>query len=284
MAPPSPSRATVAALLTPAERHRVEAAGEGCFTLVHQETVGATMQLVRERGADAILVSVHCCEPQAIPTVGRMVREFPSIPTVALVSRYDARATDALLQLGASGVRHVVDVTAPQGWRTLRDALARPASRAEARLQGPILASLDGLPPDTRMFVELLVRCAPDTPTVRDLAARLHIRPSTLMSRFSRAGLPSAKSYLAGIRLLHAALLFEDRGLTIADVAYRLDYSSAQSFGRHVRATLGITASEFRHRLTAAEALARFDAALLAPYRDRWRSFHPLGGNLPVMS
>ena len=68
------------------------------------------------------------------------------------------------------------------------------------------------------------------------------------MSRFSRSGLPSPKSYLAALRLLHASQLFEDAGLSIADVAHRLDYSSPQSFGRHVRSLLGITSSEFRTR------------------------------------
>ena len=32
----------------------------------------------------------------------------------------------------------------------------------------------------------------------------------------------------------------------MADVAYRLEYSSPQSFGRHLRAMLGVTALEFR--------------------------------------
>jgi len=52
------------------------------------------------------------------------------------------------------------------------------------------------------------------------------------MSRFHRAAIPSPKSYLAGMRLLHAAFLFQNPGLSVSDVAYRMDYSSPQSFGR----------------------------------------------------
>ena len=70
------------------------------------------------------------------------------------------------------------------------------------------------------------------------------------MSRFYRAGLPSPKSYLAGVRVLHAAYLFQNLGLSVADVAYRLDYSSPQSFSRHVNAMLGVTAGEFRFEQT----------------------------------
>ena len=78
------------------------------------------------------------------------------------------------------------------------------------------------------------------------------------MSRFARAGLPSPKNYLAAIRLLHAAFLFETAGLSVADVAYRLEYSSPQSFGRHLRAMLGLTALEFRRRFPFPLALERF--------------------------
>ena len=103
-----------------------------------------------------------------------------------------------------------------------------------------------------------MIRLAPDTPTVTALAERLYVRPSTLMSRFARAGLPSPKNYLSAIRLLHAAYLFEASGLSVADVAYRLEYSSPQSFGRHLRAMLGVTALEFRRRFPFPLALERF--------------------------
>jgi AraC-like DNA-binding protein len=121
-----------------------------------------------------------------------------------------------------------------------------------------------------------MIRLAPDVPTVTALAAQLSVRPSTLMSRFARAGLPSPKNYLAAIRLLHAAFLFETAGLSVADVAYRLEYSSPQSFGRHLRAMLGLTALEFRRRFPFPVALERFVALMMEPYREIWRGFHPL--------
>jgi AraC-like DNA-binding protein len=108
------------------------------------------------------------------------------------------------------------------------------------------------------------------------LAQRLYIRPSTLMSRFARAGLPSPKNYLAAIRLLHASYLFETAGLSVADVSYRLEYSSPQSFGRHLRAMLGLTALEFRRRFPFTLALTRFVEVMVTPYVSVWRGFHPV--------
>jgi AraC-like DNA-binding protein len=145
-----------------------------------------------------------------------------------------------------------------------------------ARIQGPILDALAGAPADARLFVEALIRLAPDTPTVTSLAQRLYVRPSTLMSRFARAGLPSPKNYLAAIRLLHAAYLFQTAGLSVADVSYRLEYSSPQSFGRHLRAMLGLTALEFRRRFPFPIALARFVELMVNPYVAIWTSFHPV--------
>ena len=267
---------TVATVLLPMERPRVDAAGSGCFAVVHRDSIPDAVRIVRERPVDAVLVSVHRCGPEQVEVLGHLVREFPGIPTVALVSQHDPTSTEMLLRLGASGVRQVVDVTSPMGWNRLRQVVGQPATRAVARIQGPIIEALSEAPPDARLFLEAIIRLAPDTPTVTTLAQRLYVRPSTLMSRFSRAGLPSPKNYLAALRLLHAAYLFEAGGLSVADVSYRLEYSSPQSFGRHLRAMLGVTALEFRRRFPFPVALSRFLELMITPYMAVWRTFHPV--------
>jgi len=271
-----PTSTTVAAVLLPGERPRVDAAGSGLFAVLHRDSIPYAVRAVRERPVDAVLVSVHRCGPDQMELLGHLVREFPSIPTVALVSQHDPGAIEMLLRLGASGVRQVVDVTSPAGWSRLRQVVGQPATRAVARIQQPILAAIAEAPADARLFIEAMIRLAPDVPTVTALAQQLSVRPSTLMSRFARAGLPSPKNYLSAIRLLHAAFLFETVGLSVADVAYRLEYSSPQSFGRHLRAMLGLTALEFRRRFPFPMALERFVVLMMAPYREVWRTFHPL--------
>ncbi len=267
---------TIATVLLPGERVSVDAAGTGCFSLVHRDSIPEAIRVVRERPVDAVLVSVHRCQAGQLDDLSHFLRDFPEIPAVALVSRHDPRSTETLLSLGASGVRQVVDVTSPSGWQRLRDLVSGPATRASARIQAQLFDVLGDVPPDTRFCFEAMVRLAPDTVTVRKLAARLQIRPSTLMSRFGRAHLPSPKSYLAAIRLLHAAVLLERPGLSIADVAYRLEFSSPQSFGRHVRAIMGITSTEFRHRLPFPMAMRRFLDVMITPYLEALRCFHPL--------
>ena len=275
----APSRSpapTVAAVLAPAERASLDAASVGCFAVLHRNSVPDAVRTVRERAVDAVLLSVRHCADERADLVDQLVKGFPGVPTVALVTHHDAKASETLLRLGATGVRQVVDVTAPAGWSRLRQLVAEPASRGAARILAPVLAALPALPPDARVFLEVLVRLAPETPAVRTLAKRLEIKPSTLMSRFARSGLPSPKTYLAAVRLLYASQYFEGGGRSVADVAYRLDCSSPQSFGRTLRAMLGITPGEFRRRFPFPTALGRFLAQMVEPYEAIWREFRPL--------
>ena len=269
--------AMVATVLEPAERGRVEAAGQGCFTAVHGDSIEEIAQRARRLRVDALFLSVHGCRESDLPRVARFVREFPSVPAVALISRAERGTEELVLRLGASGVRAVVDVTAPGGWQRLRDLLREPTSPIVAAVMAALDPDLVDVPPDCRLFFEILVRRAPELPTAGALATALRVLPSSLMSRFFRYNLPSPRTYLVHARLLHAAFLFGDEGLSIVDVAHRLEYSSPQSFGRHLRALLGITAGEFRRRFPFVVAVARFRRAFLTPYRDRLLAFHPLG-------
>jgi len=266
----------IAAVLEPTERTRVDAAGSGRFSLVHRESLREAIRVVRERPVDAMLVSVRRCSADAPALLEQFVRAFPAVPTVALVTSHEPGDVEALLRLGANGVRQVVDATDATGWRRLREVLgAPPVERAQAIL-GPVIETIGAMPPGARRFWEELVRTASETTTVRQLAERLSTTPSTFVSRFVRAGLPSPKDHLVAVRLCHAAKLFDEGDFNVADVAYRLEYASPQSFGRHLRVVLGITPSEFRARFPFGLVLDRFLEQFVRPHAELWRTFRPL--------
>lgn len=267
---------TVATVLEPTERPRLEAAAHGSFAAVHTDTVSDLIRMVRERPIRAVLVSPRLVPREDLAGVAALVRQFPGVPTVAVVSEHDALSSERLLALGASGVRRIVDVTERDGWRHLRELVTYPVSPTAARILTQLIPALGEPTEDCRRFFELIVRRSPTLPSVRSLTRELRVRPSTFMSRFFRAGVASPKRYLTSTRLLYAAELFQTSGLSIADVAYRLDYSSPQSFGRHVRAIAGITAGEFRRRRTFEGALEDYIVRLILPYRATFRTFHPL--------
>src|SRR5262245_66091920 len=97
------------------------------------------------------------------------------------------------------------------------------------------------------------------------------------MSRFFRAGLPSPKRYATFARLVWAAHFADSTDASYRAIAYRLGASSSQSFGRTLRAFLGMTVTEFREVFTGRAMLDHFRAHLVSPYLDALRGFDPLG-------
>jgi AraC-like DNA-binding protein len=268
----------VSTILTPTERLRVDAAGEGLYHALHRDSLDDVVRDLKEQGAAAVLVSVaRCSQQDATARVAKMVREFPRIPAVALLAEVDARTPQTMLTLGRSGVHVLIDVRQAAGWRELRNVLMADRSTAIQRLAlAQLTTDLTGVPTDCWRFFEMLFRCSPQVSTVRMLARRLDVLPSTLMSRFFRAHLPAPKRYLAMARLTRAASLFENPGLSVANVANHLDYSSPQSFGRHVRTVLHATAVEFRQRYDGEGMLHRFRQELVLPFLPVLRGLTPL--------
>jgi AraC-like DNA-binding protein len=256
----------------------VDAAGEGLYLSLHRDSVHDVMRDVRDAKAAAVVLSVNCCERGSTEPVATMVREFPRVPTLALLSEFGPRTPQTLLSLGTSGVRRLIDVREASGWRALRSALSDECGNPVQRLAIAKLArDLDGVSHDCWLFFEALFLSPPGVSSVRALAARLGVLPSSLMSRFFRAALPAPKRYLSMARLVRAAHLFENHGFSVANVSNHLEYSSPQSFGRHVRAVIGLTAVEFRERYDGEGMVNRFREELVLPHLDVLRALRPLG-------
>ena len=205
-----------------------------------------------------------------------MVREFPRVPAMALLTETQYSTPQHLLALGQLGVRILIDARQPSGWQTLREILAAEKSSDLQRMAlGQLSSDLSGASADCWRFFELLFSHSPQVHTVRQMSRQLNILPSTLMSRFFRAKLPPPKSYLSLARLIRAAKLFENPGLSVASVANYLDYSSPQSFGRHVRTVMKMSPVVFREKYDGAGMLQHFRAELITPYSEILRAFKP---------
>ncbi len=239
----------VTTLLDLSERVPVDSAGEGFYRAIHRESLDDAVRDIREHRATAMLLSATRCAASDSPRLAAVVREFPTTAAVAILSSNDSEAARNVLALGRSGVRTLVDVRAAGGWRELRDVLRTEAIGDIERIALSRLAvDLSNVSDDCWLFFETILRAPRSVGTVRALCTTLGVVPSTLMSRFLRVGLPAPKKYLSYVRLMRAARLLENSGLSIASVAYTLEYSSPQSFGRHVRTMLDLSASAFRRR------------------------------------
>src|SRR4051812_11540471 len=270
------SRTPVSTILTPLERSHVDAAAQGLCEPLHRESLDEVLLDLREQKADLVLISVARYGSQNSGRVAAMVREFPRVPAVALLTETQNSTPHATLALGQMGIRTLVDARIPAGWQTLRNLLATKGSND---LQRSALAQIGqdipGVSKDCWRFFELLFDTSPRISTVRQLARHLNILPSTLMSRFFRAKLPAPKRYLALSRLIRAARLFENPGLSVARVANHLDYSSPQSFGRHVRTVMRMSPVKFRGTYDGQGMLQFFRTELVLPYIDVLCAFRP---------
>ena len=269
----------VSTILTPGERLRVDAAAEGLYSALHRESFDEVLADLRERRAGAVLISIARYGLQSSARMAAMVREFPRVPAMALLTETKYSTPENLLSLGQLGVRILIDARQPSGWQALRDILAAErASDLQRTALGQLSSDLSGAPTDCWRFFELLFSHTPQVHTVRQLARQMNILPSSLMSRFFRAHLPPPKKYLSLARLIRAAKLFENPGLSVASVANYLDYSSPQSFGRHVRTVMRMSPVDFRETYDGTGMLQHFRSELVLPYADILRSFHPSEG------
>ena len=267
---------TVATVLTPLERVRVDVAADGMFEAVHRSSMDELAADVREQRVDAVLVSVARYDPQSTARMADVVREFPRIPAFALLTDMQRSTPHSALELGRVGVRTLIDARSPSGWTMLRDLLARErATDVQYQTLGALDGDLAGAPPDCWRFFELLFTHRPYLSSVRQMGRHMNVVPGTLMSRFYRAKLPSPKRYIDVGRLVRAARLLENPGLSITTVSRQLDYSSPQAFSRHVRCVLGMSPVAFRSSYTGESMLERFRTELIAPHVETLRQFRP---------
>lgn len=275
--PRSRRSTAVVTLLTPPERARVDAASDGHFVPIHRDRLEEAVEDLRSYRAQALIVSVARYNTEAAPMVARVVREFPAYPTVAILSDNAPDRLFGVLALGHSGVSTLVDVRDPEGWQRLRHHLTEHQGASIERLSiHKIDKQLADAPEDCRRFLHSCFLAPPAISKLQQLSHRLGVHTTTLTSRFYRAKLPAPKRYLTLARLVRAAALFENPGLSISQVAHAMEYSSPQSFSRHVIAQLAVTASTFRERFTGERMLDRYIDTLVVPYLDTLRHFHPL--------
>jgi AraC-like DNA-binding protein len=265
----------VTTILTPGERQRVDAAAEGLYSALHRESFEEVLADLRERRAGAVLISIARYGLHSSARMAAMVREFPRVPAMALLTETHYTTPQNLLSLGQLGVRILIDARQPSGWQTLREILAAERSNDLQRTAlGQLSGDLAGAPADCWRFFELLFSNSPQIHNVRQMAKQMNILPSTLMSRFFRAQLPPPR-YLSLARLIRAAKLFENPGLSVASVANYLNYSSPQSFGRHVRTVMKMSPVVVRETYDGTGMLQYFRSELVLPHAEILKSFRP---------
>jgi len=260
-------------------RHRLEAGLENRRSLVHVSSFPELLAHLATMPESVVLIAPSAIKVDETRSVGRVLA---STARVVAVLDEDAQDPARLLELGARGVREVVDLRACNGWQGLRQILQEEADPIVGRIKAVMLPALREASPETRHFFAYLIRSARTVRTARTLSRRLGIVPSTFLSRFDRARLPSPRVLLCSVRLLFAKALLEDPRRSLATVAYQLQYSSPQSFGRHVRRMLQMALGELRRNMTFAELAEHFVEHLIVKHIRVYTTFDPLGSTVDL--
>jgi AraC-like DNA-binding protein len=262
--------APIVTVLSPAERTAVDAAGAGVYSTLHRASLEEVSEVLKTQAAGMVMLSLSRCGPREAIRFGALLREHPRVPMMALVTPGERVSPQALLTLGRNGVRTVIDVRDATGWHMLRESViaARRASFSMQVAIEDLRRMLDGATPEMLAFFDTLFLGEPPVHAVTALADRHGIHVGTLMSRFLRAGLPPVKRYLALAGLIRAALALEPKTISVSDISAGLGYSSPQSFGRHVRLQLGMSAKDFRRQYDGEGMFNAFCAELIVPVRQ----------------
>lgn len=269
------SRPEILTVLEPCLRTRIEIGSQGVFAARHATSVEEAMRLAKEGAYDMLLLSPAVAEGHVLAQLAHVAHQAFPMEIIAVYGERQARPS-TLLALGAHGVRTACDLTTREGWGRLRELTSDSFSSQRKRIWTALNGSTSGLSDAARVFLQHVVAVAPRTVTVRQLSVQLGVPPSTLLSHFFRARLPSPKQYLAKTRLLFAAALFESKAVSAAWVAHQLNYSSAQSFGRHVRTMLGMTAGELK-AIPFERIAAHYQHELVRPLAERFQAFESHG-------
>jgi len=194
------------------------------------------------------------------------------------VVREQAPATEAgLSTLDSCGIRTVLDLSTKEDWKLLRSLVVEPFNTNANTIATHLRPALEVCSGDMRQLILRLLREAPTVRTVRAFSKRIGVSSDTLATRFFTARLPSVKSYLAAFRLLYATALLENRELSLARVSCLLEYSSPQSFSRHIKVALGISATDLREHYGFSGLLQNVIDGLFLRYRVELTLFMPYG-------
>lgn len=175
-----------------------------------------------------------------------LTREFPFLAVVACVASSGTSDPNLLLTLQSWGIAEILNLN--------RDSSEAAVARRLTDVTGVWAERLFGrvLPPSMtargRKLIMAVAAVAARGGHVPELAAALRVDERTVPRWCSSAGVPHARRLFSWVRLLLAADLLANRGLSVAAVARASGYSSAASLKSATKKFTGYTPSDLRSR------------------------------------
>ena len=222
--------------------------------LAHLKIVlGSQHSLVAVRGWEELRTAVHARVTDVVvvdplvdgtartEAIVEVHRQYPSLPIVVYTS-LSATSTRAIMQLGRSGIEHVVLNRFDDERRRFLELLERVPGQALSdqmlRLLAPELAKL---PTTVVRAIEQLFRSPGRFRNAQDLSAAAGTILRTMYRQLEMAGIHSPRLLVAAARLVRVYALLRDPGRQIKEVAGKAGYHSQYQLTQHMRALTGHT-------------------------------------------
>lgn len=215
--------------------------------------LGSQHSIVGVRGWDELRAVIHARVTDVVvvdPLVDGIARtdpiielhrQFPSLPIVVYTA-LSATSTRAIMQLGRSGIEHVVLNRFDDERRRFLELLERVPGQALSdqmfRLLAPELAKL---PVTVVRAIEQLFRSPNRFRNAQDLSSAAGTILRTMYRQLEIAGIHSPRLLVAAARLLRVYSLLRDPGRQIKEVAGKAGYHSQYQLTQHMRALTGHT-------------------------------------------
>lgn len=217
---------------------------------------------VRRRPADVAVLDPGADGTVRTQDIVSLVRSYPSLP-VLIYTVLSPQTMRAVVELSGHGVHQVVlHRFDDEPRRFLQTLEQQPGVTLSDALLDRLAERLAVLPPPLVRAVEQLFRRPLGFAGADDLARAAAMPLRTLYRVLEAARLASPKTMVRAARLLRAYAYLRDSGHSVEDVAVKLDYSSRQLFGRHVREAFGVAPIDLRRRVAPDECVSRLDALL----------------------
>jgi hypothetical protein len=153
-------RPSVVTLLEPSVKDILECAADEDFSRVHVASVAEASKAIYDHAATALLVSVEAVKGRALSDLAQANRRHPAVTPIVVLGENWASVHDELLELGAHGVKAVVNLAEREGWQRLRMLIKNSGGECASLLSTSILRAAEGASDEMKHFLGIVVATA----------------------------------------------------------------------------------------------------------------------------
>ena len=196
---------------------------------------------VLQHVTDVLVVDPNADGTPRTEVIREIHEQFPSLPIVIYTS-LAAGSTRAILELGRSGIEHVVLNRFDDERRRFLELIERiPAQSLSDEMLRLLAPELAKLPVTMVRAIEQMFRSPSRFKNAQDLSSAAGTLLRTLYRQLDAAGIHSPRLLVAAARLIRVYALLRDPGRQIKEVAAKAGYHSQYQLTQHMRALTGHT-------------------------------------------